>query len=279
MFDLPNSEEFTQGTVFSCAYAENYMECAVFGLVITARCDVAQDKVPVFSYLPTVALDQWILNDGASILLDRIEADCVNSLKNLLKIANISDSLLKTHPPEAIYEAHFRQHENSKSRTTQCEKFQSTIGLLNDVKSLQENKSDKKKLADTLRKNQNKVDALLKELSGHRLTGYYLLRQLETYTETEKDFVVLLREVHHIPATIAKKIAKGLSELQKTKESNLCPKFYHQNDIALPIAKLKSPWIEHLMQNFSLLFSRIGVKDNDFDDLKRSFKLFDQGKK
>lgn len=38
----------------------------------------------------------------------------------------------------------------------------------------------------------------------------------------------------------------------------------------MPIAKLRSPWIEHLMQNFTLLFSRIGVKNNNYMEVKRS---------
>jgi hypothetical protein len=44
----------SQGTIFSCASAEDYPDCLVHGLVITARCDIAQSKVPIFNYLPVV---------------------------------------------------------------------------------------------------------------------------------------------------------------------------------------------------------------------------------
>lgn len=88
MFDAPRQNEFTQGTVFSCAYAEDYPETTSYGLVITARCDAAQDKAPIFSYIPVVPLDDWILCDGASIAMDRIHADCLNTLRNHLKSAS-----------------------------------------------------------------------------------------------------------------------------------------------------------------------------------------------
>lgn len=63
MFDAPRENE-TQGTVFSCAYAEDYTDTSVYGLVITARCDAAQDKAPIFSYIPVVSLPDWVLCDG-----------------------------------------------------------------------------------------------------------------------------------------------------------------------------------------------------------------------
>ena len=50
----------TQGTLFTCAAAEDYGGCNVHGLVITARCDVAQNKAAVFNYLPVVSLDDWV---------------------------------------------------------------------------------------------------------------------------------------------------------------------------------------------------------------------------
>ncbi|ARK80125.1 hypothetical protein BOC40_06590 [Burkholderia pseudomallei] len=57
----------------------------------------------------------------------------------------------------------------------------------------------------------------------------------------------------------------------------LCPRFRDADDYALPVAKLASPWIEHLMQNFALLFSRIGVRDNDLADIRKSLQTIGIG--
>lgn len=274
MFDAPKTNEFTQGTVFSCAYGENYKDEPVYGLVITARCDAAQEKVPVFNYVPLVPLSSWILAEGAALMLDRIEADCLNTIRNHLKAAKLSDSLLKSHSPNEIYDAHFQKHENEKSRKSQCDKFREAAQQFNETRELHGCRMDTLRLKRHLVPHQGKVDAVLKELSGHRLAGYYLLRELKSLEEDDcGDYVALLREVHHIPSSVAKQIAKGISaEDWGASGCTLtpCPKFCLKDDISLPVGKLKSPWIEHLMQNFAMLFSRIGVKDNDFEDIKKS---------
>ena len=138
MFDNPRSNEFTQGTVFSCAYGENYKNIPVYGLVITARCDVAQEKTPVFSYVPVVSLASWILVDGAALVLDRVKADCLNTIRNFLKAEKLSDSLLNSHSPDAIYEAHFRSHEQEKKRESQCTKFREVTKQWNETCELQD---------------------------------------------------------------------------------------------------------------------------------------------
>ncbi|BAL27083.1 hypothetical protein [Azoarcus sp. KH32C] len=273
MFDAPRMNEFTQGTIFSCAYAENYKGGKVYGLVITARCDAAQEKTPVFTYVPVVPLAVWLLVDGASIVLDRVEADISNTLRNYLKDANLSQTLLKTHSEQAIYDAHFRPHEEERARKSQCDKFRKCIQQIDETRGFKADCSDWGRLKNYLTQNQAKTDAVIKELASHRLNGYYLLRNLETYSDENGDYVVLLREIHHIPSDVAKLIAGGLPfDVWKEAYSNcgsICPRILNEDDMALPVGKLKSPWIEHLMQNFALLFSRIGVKDNDFDDIKK----------
>lgn len=272
MFNAPRENEFTQGTVFSCAYGENYKDKSICGLVITARCDAAQEKVSVFSYVPVVPLSTWMLADGAAIVLARVEADCMNTLCNILRAAKLSESLLKSQTPEAIYAAHFQPHEHERSRKSQCDKFIATVQRYNDNCVLQRDQTDTMKLKGYLAQYQAMVDAVLKELVDHRLAGNYLLRKLDSFTD-ESDHVALLREVYHIPSWIAKRITKSISaEEWKDDERalSLCPCFHLADDISLPIGTLKSPWIEHLMQNFALLFSRIGVKDNNFEDVKKS---------
>jgi len=281
MFDTPKSNEFTQGSVFSCAFAENYCDCPVFGLIITARCDAAQDKVPAFSYVPIVSLESWMLRDGAEIVLDRIEASLMNDLRNILKDRGLSvDSLLSTHTPEEIYEAHFRPTEGEKKFAKQCEKFRRVITHLTETRSLTGGKNIAA-LKAHLKCSQDIVDTVIKELVGNRLAGYYLLRGLDMdFTSTGVDCVALLREVHHIPTVIARQITKGISAVDWKSQGSvktLCPRFRSDDDYSLPIAILKSPRIEHLMQSFALLFSRIGVKDNIFREVKQSLSSIGLG--
>src|SRR6185437_14404396 len=86
----------TQGTIFCCARAEDYIGCQVHGLVITARCDVANDKTPIFNYLPVVSMHDWLDRDGGTLLASRIANDAINTFENELKKAGHSPSILET---------------------------------------------------------------------------------------------------------------------------------------------------------------------------------------
>ena len=272
MFDAPRENEFTQGTVFSCGYAEAYQTSSVYGLVITARCDAAQEKAPMFSYIPVVSLQDWILSDGATIIMERIGADCRNKVKNYLREEKLSDSLLLTKELDEIYETHFKPKESEKGWEKKCLKLKTAIEDFKSNDDLIEI-STKEQRRQHLTTYPAQTECVIKELSGHKLSGFYLLRNVPMLDDSKGNFVALLREIHHIPSTLAREIVTGLTKsswLQRAENTASCPRFWGEDDLAAPVAKLKSPWIEHLMQNFSLLFSRIGVVDNDFNAVKKS---------
>ncbi|CAG2130868.1 hypothetical protein [Ralstonia mannitolilytica] len=271
MFDSPLEGEFTQGTVFSCAHAENYPIAGVLGLVITARCDAAQDKVPVFSYVPVVSISRWMMHDGALIVLERIEADLINTFANNLRDFSLSDSLIKSHEMSVIYDVHLRKYEDDRGKKSKCEKIKGVIDSLEECRYIKSNPKEVDRLTCLLRKFDEKVTSVVRDLTDNKLSGYYLLRDLTSLNDEDgTDFVALLREVHHVATPIAKKIAHGLHREAVATAHVVCPAFYGNDELSMPIAKLRSPWIEHLMQNFTLLFSRIGVKNNNYMEVKRS---------
>lgn len=272
MFDLPRQDEFTQGTIFSCATAENYPTQIVNGLVITARCDAAQNKAPIYNYVPVVALTDWIVADGGQIALERAIADCENNLKNVLVNAGISTSLLSSKTPEEIHDVHLRERaEKDKKWVSKCTNFLEQAKTLGELRVAvdTDNRIEKHRL---LSQSNKVVDVLIRELTENRLLGHYLLRGVPNiYDDAVGDYVALLREIHHIPSPMAKKIARGLSKEDLVNEpSVLCPKFLNNDDYSMPVARLKSPWIEHLMQSLTMVFARIGVEDVDYLTVKKS---------
>lgn len=74
-----------QGTLFSCGAAEDYAGCDVHGIVITARCDVANDKAQIYNYLPVVKLDDWLKRDGRILIAERGIKTTFGEMKNALK--------------------------------------------------------------------------------------------------------------------------------------------------------------------------------------------------
>jgi hypothetical protein len=93
-----------QGTLFSCAMAEDYRGCTTFGLVITARCDVDRERAPVINYLPVVPMDEWVHRDGTRILRERARSSVMERLGTLLKQLGYGSSILETEKLEAISE-------------------------------------------------------------------------------------------------------------------------------------------------------------------------------
>ncbi len=98
----PTGGPLTQGTIFSCAVAENYLGCETCGLVITARCDAANDKVRCYNYIPVVKLIDWFHRDGRILLADRLIAETVARLRTTLVEAGYSASILETEDPRSV---------------------------------------------------------------------------------------------------------------------------------------------------------------------------------
>lgn len=256
-----------QGTIFSCAYAERYQDFDVWGVIITARCDIAHAKMPVYSYLPIVRLDSWFLHDGKDIFLSRIINEITGSIKSKLKSLGLSDSLVKSKSPRTIYEKSIlpldipgdRNNKKKNDFLEVVEKHEKLVSILATTPTL----NQMKELGATYFK---QLEGVIKELTSNRLAGYYFIARLEP--EREIAHVVLLREVHHMPSINASLISNGIDQdtYHIHKDSNdqyTCPRFVSQDDFSMPISRISSPWIEHLMQSFANLFIRIGLPDID----------------
>ncbi len=273
MFEAPKENQFTQGTIFSCGHADNYSQLPVYGLVITARCDAAQKKVPIYSFIPVVSIQDWTMADGVEIVLTRQKEDCVNTQKNILEALDISPSVLRTSTAMDVAEKILQPLSMGDRKVVgRVQKFLDSQATIQDIETALK-LNDRALLLSLLKKASKSLDQVLKELAGNRLTGYYLLREMPSILTDGGDYVALLREVHHIPNSVATWISKGISQMEwevSPVVGSCCPIFGSNDDYCMPVAKLKSPWMEHLMQSWTLLFSRIGVEDVDFASVKRS---------
>ena len=82
-----------QGCLFWGAIADGY-DKPVWGLIITPRCDIAQNKVITVHYLPVTKFTDWKDIHLATML----QQDCIkkklNTLKPVFDSKKISESLL-----------------------------------------------------------------------------------------------------------------------------------------------------------------------------------------
>jgi hypothetical protein len=270
----------TQGTIFSCAYAERYQNCSVWGVVITARCDIAHAKAPVYSYLPIVSLEDWFVRDGKDIFVSRIKKEIEGNIKNKLTACDLSESLLKVYNPRLIYEVNIKKLESDTRKKKLVNDFSVLVENFEKINSILNRTPTLEEMRDLGSKYPKLLEGIIKELLSFNLAGYYYIQNIEL-KPTSLEYVVLLREVHHISSDTALLIGNGIdidtykSDFKDLFKRNICPKFCLEDDFAMPISHLQSPWIEHLMQSFSNLFIRIGLPDFEkgaVSDISRKLK-------
>lgn len=260
----PKYGRITQGTVFCCATAARYSGCVVWGLTITARCDLAQNKYPILNYLPIVKLGDWFLRDGLDILLEQELADQYGKLRKMLKQANLAPVLTESVSLERIAEVHFPQNAASKHQQKSATDFRVQVQIIREVETLTQNESATFQFEWFQKNRQSKIKEIVKLLSRHAVPGYYLLERMDPDEPDSLGYVCLLREVKFLPKPIAEHIGRGLSYLRYQEEfqaEKLLGLSFEHEDLAMPIAELSSPTIEHVLQMFAFLFTRIGVAD------------------
>jgi hypothetical protein len=263
--EKPILGKLTQGSIFTAAVAEGYTDFPVWGFCITARCDFAHEgKAQVFNYVPIVRFEDWLRVDGGRLLIDKVETDLLNDARNCLKAIDKSPSVLEFHSIADLFQIFFPDESAKSSKNGS--RFSLLVEQISKIEILKKKKiiarSDVAVLAGYKRVTSEK---LIKDIWSNKLQGYYFLDEIgNTEHSSSLGYVVLLREIHHLPANVAKKIALGVdSESPDGDELN-----FSVFDFSQAIGKLKSPWVEHLMQNFSLLFSRIGLTDPLVDKYK-----------
>ena len=261
----PLTAQLTQGSTFAGGVAEEYGGCSTYGLIITARCDIEQDKVRTYNYLPIVLLRDWLARDGKLILAERLMADTMGQMKTLLKENNYSGNILEAETPERILEILFPGGDSKAQKTQErFRQFCRQHELANAGLSNTPSQAICVRLASTAPRLK---DSILNDLVHQKLAGYYFLDQIEPNGD-DSGHVVLLREICLLPKQLARRIIEGVDAKQYSALCTAEPRFRTSlyvgpGGFSMPLGLVSSPLIEHIMQSFAMLFGRIGLSDPD----------------
>lgn len=271
MIDNPPSRTVTQGTIFSCALAEDYPNVPVLGIVITARCDIAHEKAEIFSYIPLIRFEDWLLQDGRRILAARSIAEATGKMKSAIKDAGLSTSILQTLSFEAIA-AELRNNDDKAGQKI-ANRFNEAYALFQTAKKAAEvvlPNPDAQKFISQLKK---LYSTLVKELLSNSLAEFHYIDRSER-GEICNGYVALLREIRFMPSFGAKALVDGIDVERFSELCSINPRLRDklaitsEDHYALPVGLLKSPFTEHVMQRLTQLFSRIGVTEFPPDKLR-----------
>lgn len=239
------NSELTQGSVFWGAYVEGYPNWENHGLIITARCDISQNKAYVYSYLPIVSFDSWLCTEFPKILYKKINKNLYTNLVSAFTSIGGSELLLKTYPLDIII-TKFSNEGKNKQRENFHKKIQE-YRLLDTLKNEEISITEIKKIISSFDKD---TESILNDLISQNLQNYYFLDDISQ----SGPHIVKLRDVYHIKSQHATRLKSGI------KLPNITLKNY---DMSYIIGEIRSPYIEHILQKFSSLFIRIGIDDPD----------------
>ena len=257
--------EFAQGTIFTCGVSESYPDVPALGMLITARCDTAQDKAEVYNYIPVIPVDAWIVKDGLELVARRSSANEFGLMKKALVDAAMSPSIIDLIDHNTILSE--LQAGVSKNEMAITKRFQNALQSFresNDI--LNTSGRTRTNALSYLENNTGLYKSVIKELMTNTIAEFHYLERSEIGEET-RGYVALMREIRFISAALGKRIAIGLDAQEFGASGDaFAPGLNHirfsaQHDFAMPLSSVSSPFIELIMQRFAILFSRIGVDD------------------
>lgn len=253
-------KKVTQGTLIYGMRSSKYPGIMTYGIIISAACDLDQDKITKVFHLTAVPLKDWLCsNEGFRIVTTVPVNNCKNSIvKNLEKYGLAWDvfQTLSQEEFETVATANGIAKNDKQTIVNQYEKYQR---IAKDNQTFQEKTA--------IYKSEHKaVEGFLGDLFNGGNTHYVFVPQqaLSEQIPIGMGLVVDLLELDFFPMELVEKIADGDIDyrvLPKEEISIYDKRFIlSENDgFVYPVGEIEHPWCEYVLQHFANCFIRIGV--------------------
>lgn len=251
MVDAQTFATISQGSIFNFAYSETYEECEILGLIITARCDISNDKVKKYGYLPVIPFRLWRERELIPIVRRGKTKSVENDVKVALENSGFSKNALSIYGADRLMEVASQEIKKVK-----------TLNSLTKKIELYELIAKGDTYAAMYRSFENDIKYFVKDVIDNKTLEYYFLDDVPGYGSC----VVNLREVSHLDCHAAKEITQGIEFSSLTDDEKLRLRSINtqvEDGMSCVVGLVKSPYIELIMQRFAGLYTRIGVDDPD----------------
>lgn len=262
----------TQGTIITGVRSDKYSNIRCNGVVISARCDLANCKISKIYYLIAVPSDDWLLSDeGFNIVLSQRQNDLEDKLQTKLGGSGLDWSTLKSFSVEEFSTVIHDQEVGLKKDTDKVlevfrtfKNYTSKYLELGDKKAILQNES------------KSVASSLLKIANGQMM--HYVYVPENAYIKDgsiDRGLIIDLQELEYISIRDAERLvnceidiqSKDLSEVDKQRYNN-CFFLMDWPGYAMAEYDIASPWTEYIMQRFSNAFIRIGVDGPQKEDVQ-----------
>ncbi|NWD50557.1 hypothetical protein [Pseudomonas gingeri] len=252
--------KYTQGSIFNCLQVSDGSER--FGIIVTARCDIAHQRSRPLVCLPIYHLSDWMQQRGNNEVAEQSKAAINNLISDILKKYEVSNKAIEIYGLDKTLEILDQKKIKApdKLKLEELEGFIKRKELATKNKIIKENR---KKYLDTV-------------IQNTRNDTFFLERIIHN-DEPPTGYVVDLSEPICVTKKTLREISKGLEYVKYEREKDTDYKniTIKQNEQACFISTLISPYVELLLQRFSHLYNRVGTQDIAKKDLTTVRKLYE----
>ena len=263
IFHTGEIKEVTQGCVFLGGIADG-IDHPVHGVIITPRCNIAQNKVSMLHYLPISNFKEWKKLHLAAIY----QFEEMKSRKNTLKPLLISKGIEEPVIEESILNGSVSfTDENLEGILAEKGLQKSHIEDVKSYRKLYDLEFCHSKLPEW---GKGKLDSRIGSLISGNMEKFLLLES--PYEGDERYFVIHLTEIRHIRLETARTmLIRGIRG--NWIESDKDDLFRTETPSTYKIEYcLKSPYVEYVCQRLANAFFRIGIEDLDSKAVSEKLK-------
>ena len=263
------SGKFTQGTIIEDIRSKKYPGIRCKGVVISARCDLEQDKIRQFHCLTALSMDDWIFEVLFKVIVREMENNNFGKIRNYAENKGLDfDTILEIGVDRA--EEVLRKSATNKEKNN----IDKWIAAWKEFKLLSTEEIERGQKKEFLR---NRGNALLKskirQLYNSAFPKYAFIpeKAFSNRKSSVDGIVVDLQDVNQMDLSLQRNIFayeydyRVLKDEEKRKQINELFFFENMDDFIIADSVVESPWIEYILQLFANSFMRIGV-DNALDD-------------
>lgn len=264
--------ELTQGSIIADIRSEKYDSIRCKGIVISARCDFAQDKIKQFHYLSAMNVEDWIYEELYYTIISECLKNEKGSIKKYAEKYTLNFNILEEFGFERMKEV-LNYHVKGKElkqvikHCINCEQYEKHL-VVRDRKEKKTILGEKPCNSILVSKINNLVCNTYPKFVFVPQKGYMGSKSLV------HGLVIDLQDIHQVDIELGKGILNNKYDYQIIKDDDLKREinkyFFFDNDDDFVIVEglLQSPWIEYVLQMFAHSFTRIGVDNASKEEIE-----------
>lgn len=236
MRNIIETPSFTQGAFFNGLKLNQ--EKTSKAIIISARCDIANEKAHHILCLPVFKLKDWLLYSGDKIIFKNVFKTLVNKINQDGRKFGVTTSTIDTFP--------------LKISLSKAPANSELLGLIKCYK-----KQECCYEFSFMKKAKSKV---IEEIINNQNMSYFFVEKI-LESEPLDPHIIDISNPISIPFIVAKSVSEKINRKKYTDNDIFHNYLNFDSDILKIQSNLSSPYVELLLQKFSNYYSRIGTEN------------------